>query len=199
MFELAVLAGVLIALARRVDLNSLASLRFRGLWFCFVAFGLKVALFALGASGSSLVVRYGVWLQFAVTLTLLALVVANLRLRGMPVVLVGLLCNLLVILLNGAKMPVTAAALAASGQPGVVGILQRHEDPGHTLVDSQTRLAVLGDWIPLAALNHKVVSLGDIVAAAGLTLTVGFAAPAGRRNLTRARWTRADPPLNRGG
>lgn len=181
MFEIAVFAGVLIALARRVDLDSLATLRFRGLWFCFLAFGLKVALFALGASGASLVVRYGIWLQFAVTLTLLVLVVANLRLRGMPVVLVGLLCNMLVILLNGAKMPVTAEALTASGQPGVVAILQRHEDPGHTLVDSETRLAWLGDWIPLAVLNHKVVSPGDIVAAVGLTLTVGFAAQPGRR------------------
>jgi hypothetical protein len=176
-FELAVVLGVLVAAVRRADLLALAGLRFRGLWFCFLAFALKLALFALGVHGSQFIVAYGVWLQLAVTVILLGLVAANLHLPGMPVVLIGLLANLLVIVANGGRMPVTTAAMQATEQSGLIPILQRHEDPGHLLVDANTRLPWLADWIPLDALNHKVVSPGDILAALGLTITVGFAVP----------------------
>ena len=185
MFELAVVFGVLVAIIRRVDVLALAELRFRGLWFCFLAFAIKLLLFALGVQGSRFIVAYGMWLQLAVTLILLGLVAVNLHLPGMPVVLVGLLANLLVISLNGGRMPVTASALAATQQTGLMTILQAHEDPGHVLVDTNTRLVWLADWIPLDALNHKVVSPGDIVAALGLAITVGFAAPARRADVAR--------------
>lgn len=177
MFELAVLLGVVVAIARRSDLAALAGLRFRGLWFCFLAFALKLVLFAFGAHGSQFIVAYGMWLQLAITVILLGIVAANVHLPGMPVVLIGLLANLLVITANGGRMPVTVTALRATDQAGLIPILQRHEDPGHLLVDAATRLPWLADWIPLNALNHKVVSPGDILAALGLTVTVGFAVP----------------------
>lgn len=180
MFELAVVLGLVVAVIRRVDLAALADLRFRGLWFCFPAFALKLLLFALGAHGNTFVISNGVWLQLAVTLLLMGLVAINLHLPGMPMVLVGLMANLLAISLNGGRMPATTAALLATGQSSVVTILQAHEDPGHVLVDGQTRLPWLADWIPLDHLNHKVVSPGDIVAALGLTVIVGFAAPTRR-------------------
>lgn len=182
MFELAVVLGIVIALIRRIDVLALADIRFRCLWFCFVAFAIKLALFALGAHGNAFIVADGVWLQLTVTVLLIGLVAINLHLPGMSLVLVGLLANLLVITLNGARMPATAAALQATGQAAIIPIVQAHEDPGHVLVDRQTLLPWLADWIPLDALNHKVVSPGDIVAAVGLAVTVGFTAP--RRNLT---------------
>ena len=182
MFELAVVLGVLIAVVRRVDVLAIAELRFRGLWFCFPAFAIKLLLFALGAGGNPFVIAYGMWLQLAVTLILLGLVAINLHVPGMPVVLVGLLANLLVIGLNGGRMPATIPALLATGQSGLITMLQAHEDPGHVLVDAGTRLPWLADWIPLNPLNHKVVSPGDIVAALGLVITVGFAVPTRRRS-----------------
>lgn len=181
MYELSVLVGALLAAIRRSDLTALPTLRFRGLWFCFLAFPLKLALFQLGAHGVAFVVAYGIWLQLGVTVILLALVAINRHLPGMPVVLVGLLANFLVIVANDGKMPATRAALVASGQPDTILILVAGDDPGHILAGPQTRLTLLSDWIPLAALNHKVVSPGDIVAAIGLTITIGFALPTRRR------------------
>jgi len=181
MYELSIAVGVIIAAVRRSNLAALPTLRFRGLWFCFLAFPLKLALFQLGAHGVGFVVAYGIWLQLSVTVILLVLVAINLHLPGMPVVLVGLLANLLVIALNGGRMPATRAALQTSGQPATIPILVAHEDPGHVLAGPQTRLTLLSDGIPLAALNHKVVSPGDIVAALGLTLTIGFALPPRQR------------------
>lgn len=182
MFELAVVLGVLVAIVRRVDVVALSELRFRGLWFCFLAFAIKLLLFALGANGSPFIIAYGMWLQLAVTLILLGLVAINLHLPGMPVILVGLLANLLVIGLNGGRMPVTVPALAVTDQTALTTIIRANEDPGHVLVGANTRLVWLADWIPLNPLNHKVVSPGDIVAAFGLAITVGFAAPTRQRS-----------------
>jgi hypothetical protein len=187
LFELAVVLGVLVAIVRRADVLALSELRFRGLWFCFPAFAIKLLLFALGARGSPFIIAYGMWLQLAVTLILLGLVAANLHLPGMSVVLVGLLANLLVITLNGGKMPATVPALMATDQSAMVTIIQANEDPGHSLVGAHTHLPWLADWIPLNRLNHKVVSPGDIVAALGLAITVGFVAPARRRSKVARR------------
>lgn len=187
MFELAVIFGVVVAIMRRADLTALAELRFRGLWFCFLAFAIKLVLFSLGAHGSRFILNNGVWLQLAVTVLLLGLVAANLHLPGMPVVLAGLLANLLVIGLNGWRMPVTASALAATEQGSLVAMLQAHADPGHALVNPHTRLVWLADWIPLNPLHHKVVSPGDIVAALGLAITVGMVVPSRQQRADLAR------------
>ena len=184
MFELSVALGVVAALLRRVDLAGLASIRFRGLWFCVAAYGLKVALFYLGAAGVGIVVANGVWLQLALTVALLVLVALNTHLPGMKVILVGLLCNLLVIGLNGGRMPATLSALQTSGQANVVSVLRAGEDPGHALATDQTRLLFLADWIPVRPLIHKVVSPGDILIAVGLAIIVGFAAPGRQRQST---------------
>jgi hypothetical protein len=124
LFELAVVLGVLVAIVRRVDLLALSELRFRGLWFCVPAFAIKVLVLVLGAVGSPFIIAYGMWLDLAVMLILLGLLTANLHLPGMLVLLVGLLANLLVIGLNGGRMPVTAAALAATNQPALVAMIQ---------------------------------------------------------------------------
>lgn len=187
MFELAVVLGVLVAIARRVDLLALSELRFRGLWFCVPAFAIKVLVLVLGAVGSPFIIAYGMWLDLAVMLILLGLLTANLHLPGMPVLLVGLLANLLVIGLNGGRMPVTAAALAATNQPALVAMIQANEDPGHALAGANTHLVWLADWIPLNPLNRNVFSPGDVVAALGLAITVGFSAPPRRRSALARR------------
>jgi hypothetical protein len=187
LFELAVVIGVIVALVRRVDVLALSELRFRGLWFCIPAFAIKVLLLALGAGGNPFIVAYGMWLDLAVMLILLGLVAANLHLPGMPVLLVGLFANLLVIGLNGGRMPVTMPALAATNQPALVAVIEANEDPGHALANPNTRLTWLADWIPLNPLNRNVFSPGDVLAALGLAITVGFAAPSRHRSALARR------------
>ena len=90
--------------------------------------------------------------------------VLNVRLVGMPVVLVGLVLNLLVITVNGG-MPVRADAIRTV-DPGV-DIATLDLGAKRQLEDDDTRLAVLGDIIPVTPLG-QVLSFGDLVLAVGL-------------------------------
>lgn len=97
---------------------------------------------------------------------LVAFAVANVRVVGMPVVLVGLCLNLGVIAVNGG-MPVRAGAvLAVDGDPADVG------GGSHHLASADDRFTALGDALPVAPLG-QVVSFGDLILVAGLA-NVGF-------------------------
>jgi len=94
-----------------------------------------------------------------------AFAIANIRLVGMPVVLVGLLCNLVVITANGG-MPVDRDAIVAAGvatEAEIDGLdfgAKRHLEDGD-------RLMVLGDIIPVS-LTEEVLSFGDLILAFGV-------------------------------
>jgi hypothetical protein len=98
---------------------------------------------------------------------LLAFTLANVRLVGMPVVLVGLLLNVVVITAN-AGMPVRAEAILA---------VEHHRTPAEVagltfgakrhLETPEDRLTFLGDIVPVRPF-HQVVSFGDLVLALGM-------------------------------
>jgi hypothetical protein len=88
------------------------------------------------------------------------------RLRGVWPVAVGGALNLVVVLANGARMPVApalAGSLAVSGHVGQ-----------YTLMGPGTRLGWLADWISLGPLPGAY-SPGDLVIAVGLALTAFLA------------------------
>lgn len=88
----------------------------------------------------------------------------NVRLVGMPVVLVGLLCNVVVIGANGG-MPVRAEAILAIDRGADLAELdfgsKRH------LEDGSDRVVFLGDIIPVRPVG-QVVSFGDLILAVGI-------------------------------
>lgn len=117
----------------------------------------------------------------------------NRGIRGTGLLAAGLLSNALVVGVNGA-MPVSLAAAGRAGtstQDIISGADQRHE-----LSDSGTRLRWLSDVIPVPApYRPEVVSLGDVLVAAGLAQLVFVGMHAGP---ARGRHARRDPsPLAR--
>lgn len=114
-------------------------------------------------------------LGLAVSAALVAVFLAyNRGVRGTGLVALGLLANALVVGLNGA-MPVSRDA---SGRAGITtqDILSG-ADPRHELSGPGTRLALIGDVIPvLLPVHPEVVSVGDVLVAAGLAqlLVVGM-------------------------
>lgn len=154
----AVAAGTALALALGGRPRHLAGKTFR--WWL---------LLPLGVVLQRLVDRPGVPAPFALLVAsyvyLLVFCAANLRHRGMGVVLVGIALNLLVIALNhGMPVRTEAVQVAASDVGGVaviVGDVAHHVDDGHT------RLGILGDAIAVRPL-HQAVSFGDLVLAVGV-------------------------------
>jgi hypothetical protein len=94
----------------------------------------------------------------------------NRGVRGTGLVALGLMANALVVGVNGA-MPVSSDA---SGRAGIATQeILSGADPRHELAGPDTRLRVLGDVIPvLLPVHPEVVSLGDVLVAAGLAQLV---------------------------
>ncbi|MFN0091425.1 MAG: DUF5317 family protein [Acidimicrobiales bacterium] len=102
----------------------------------------------------------------ASSVALLAVVWANLRLRGMAVIGLGLAANLAVVVLN-AGMPVRPEALIAAGLASPEDAEQVELRGQRRLEQEDDLLVWLGDVIPLRA-TGQVLSFGDLVVLAGV-------------------------------
>jgi hypothetical protein len=102
----------------------------------------------------------------------LAFVWLNLRLPGMPVLLIGLVLNLAVIVLNGGWMPIspeTASQLPGGGPPEAAVLGSKADDKSVLRKPEETRLEFLADRFLLPEMlgYRAAVSLGDMFIAAG--------------------------------
>jgi hypothetical protein len=79
-------------------------------------------------------------------------------------IFIGVLLNFIVMAANGGRMPVSPEA-ASILDPFFIEALKNGLYGKHTLITESTRLALLGDIIPLSAPYPKeqVISLGDVV------------------------------------
>lgn len=110
-------------------------------------------------------------------LSLAAFTVANLRLAGIPVVLVGLVLNIAVIFPNGG-MPVRPAAVVQTGIVGSDEVALVDFGAKRHLERDDDVLVLLGDVVPVAPLR-EVLSVGDLVLAAGVgSVVFGLIRPA---------------------
>lgn len=170
LFLIALTCGVVIGYVCRGRLSRLSNLRFRLLPILWFAFGLQLLLFfPLRVADFRL--------RFTLVIVSYALVAAWIMFnsRGntvMPIrtatlmIAIGFTVNLLVIASNGG-MPVSRAALAEAGSSELPagGIFK------HVPASSTTRFTWLGDVVPIRPLR-RVVSAGDVLLLAGITLLV---------------------------
>jgi hypothetical protein len=161
---LTVAVSVVVGWVRGGRLRNLAHARLRAAWLVVAAVGLQGVLAAVSAARGPVDV-VGLPLLVASQIALLGFVFANRVLPGMTLVLLGFAMNAAVIIPNGA-MPVSPAALEAiTGEPTTF-------EPGkHRVLTDGDVLPWLADIIPLPLLR-TVVSVGDIVLAAGVGIVV---------------------------
>lgn len=152
--------------------------QFRLRWWGLVIAGLAIQFVPLpeGEAGTDLVVRT-IALSASYTL-LVAFALANVRLPGMLLVLVGLACNFAVIAANGG-MPVSEAALVDSGQEELIQMLRVDGSDKHHLMDEDDVLTFLADVIGVPEPIGQAISAGDVFVYAGL-IWVTIAAMRGR-------------------
>lgn len=184
-------------------LHHLESLRLR--WWGLVILGLGIQFVHLpdGVAGTDLVIRTAV-LALCYSL-LLTFALVNVRMPGMFLVVIGLACNMTVIVVNGG-MPASAQALIDSGQEDVLADVRDQGADKHHLLTDDDQLTFLADVIAVPQPIGQAVSVGDILVYAGLTWLIvatmrGWtpsARPAGsrpRRGKHRRGATREPEPL----
>jgi hypothetical protein len=170
----AVVGGVLAGLVAGGRLDRLAALPFRLGWLAAVALAIQVALFSPLATTLSADVSRLIYV--ASTAAVVAVVLANLRLTGVPIVVAGALANLAAIAANGGAMPASEGALATAGQ--TVDGPTNSVLVAHPVLEPLTDIFAVPAWLPLA----NVFSIGDVLIGIGIAVVI----VAGMRPLRRS-------------
>lgn len=172
-FVLAALVGIAAGLVLGGRLLALASVHLRAPGLVWVGLGMQVALggdplrsLPDGARFAFVVASYalvGAWL-------VVNAVAHSRAMRGaLGLLAAGWLLNVVVMVSNGG-MPVSAAALEGSGAPPGLDVEEGHLWK-HVPASGTTVLPWLGDVVAVPRL-HSVVSAGDIIMVAGITLAI---------------------------
>lgn len=146
----------------------------KGLWVALGTFVIQTALFTRWGTG--FVSEALVPVVYIVTLSVLvAFLVTNRRVLGVPILLAGLMLNMLVISANTGRMPASVTTLEAAGRVEEAEQLRlRVAAANCVLMSDSTRLNLLGDNIVIR-LGERVgsaYSVGDLVALAGEAVVV---------------------------
>ena len=167
------LVGLIAGFALGGRLERLATVRFRLGGVALLALAIQLMLFSPLAD--SLAHELGRAVYVVSTALVGVVVLANLRLTGVPLIALGAGLNLLAIVANGGAMPASPQALAAAGL-GAGGNT-------NSIVVASPAFAPLTDvfampaWLPLA----NVFSIGDVLIGIGLAVAVAAAMRPGRR------------------
>jgi hypothetical protein len=164
LFVGAIVLGLVFGLLTGGRLENVARLRFRWPWLLVGAVAVREVIL-LTPIGRIEAARY------VYVLALLAILAWTVwhwrRLGGVWLATAGIALNLIVIVANGARMPVAA---------DLAGSLLSHGPVGqYTVMGEATRLNLLGDWIALYPVP-EAYSPGDVLIAIGLAIVVFSAA-----------------------
>ncbi|MCM8711500.1 DUF5317 domain-containing protein [Clostridium sp. SYSU_GA19001] len=167
MFIQALIIAVIIGYILKGSLKNIDASSIKGLYFVFTAFLIEFILIMLIRNQylTRGIVTYVV--NFIMYLLLFVFIYVNRRNKWIVLMGIGFLLNAIPIFLNGGAMPVSLSAVKAAG------ITQNVSSEGlYRLIDEGTKLAFLGDVIPVKYPRPFAVSIGDIVGAIGLMLFV---------------------------
>jgi hypothetical protein len=165
LFGSVILLSVLIGYLVGGRLRAFERLYLRHWWLAPIGLGLQVLPLPDARHGTDFLVRTSV---LGVSYALLLLFAGfNLRIPGMPLLLVGLTLNAVVVIANGG-MPASRQALEASGQTAALKHLTADEGAKHHLMTSSDHLTPLADVIPIPQPIGQVASVGDVFVYAGL-------------------------------
>jgi hypothetical protein len=169
MLVLIVLAcSLCLSLATGGRLRRIENFHLRALPLGIGAFVVQVLIFT--DRGEALLGAFLSVLYVLTLLMLLAFLLVNRRVFGVPVLLAGLMLNILVIVANQGRMPADPQALVATGQASHAEELIRNGTAANVvLMTDQTRLNFLGDYIVLPFLGDvgSAYSAGDLLALIG--------------------------------
>jgi hypothetical protein len=161
----ALLIGVILGLVLGGRPAGLAAIQFR--WSGLMLGGLLFQVLLFSDLVAERIGPLGPPLYVASTAAVLAAVLANWRIPGMPIVAMGAACNLLAIVANGGYMPAGRAALDALGKtdPVIYSNSAVIENPA---LAPLTDMFALPTWLPFT----NVFSIGDALIAVGVVVTI---------------------------
>jgi hypothetical protein len=157
--------GMALGLALGGRASGLTELTFRWRWAVLAGIVTQVLLFSTPLN--EVVGTLGPPIYVASTALVLAAIIVNWRITGMPVIALGALSNLTAIIANRGYMPADPGAMASLGQTISVAYSNSVivSDPA---LRPLTDIFALPGWLPFA----NVYSIGDILIATGIVIVI---------------------------
>lgn len=174
LYIIAVAIGLILGLLLKGSISNLVNLKLEKIWIVILAFVIQIAGQIFAAKGFTLFDGQGIVLQVVVYCMLLTWFWMNRHYLGILVIGAGCLMNALVIMANGGRMPVDEALVKALISDNEL-IRQLADDGKHIIAGKGIKLRFLADIIHppyFFSWGMQVVSIGDLVVAAGLLITV---------------------------
>ena len=195
-FGLVTFLAIIAAMLTRRPLRALVRREVQFLAIMWVAVGLQLVFVParmepfLSLTLSPRLPAVGGLLYIASLLLLVLFAWLNRRVLGFLVIGVGLLMNTVVIAANEGRMPVDPALVSSSAPLELKDVEERGVWSSHALLQHDTPVSLLGDWIPGPMPNGGIVVLspGDVVIAVGILLFF-LVIPEGRFEVSSA-WLR---------
>ncbi|MDH7602950.1 MAG: DUF5317 family protein [Armatimonadota bacterium] len=150
----------------------LAEAKIRHVWLIFVPLGLYLISWVPPLVKSHLFLGVSAIVE---KLALVAVALFNLRLRGVKLILFGLVLNTVALSVNGGMMPASESALATAFGPDYVEHARRAVHVRSAIMDTTTELGFLCDIIAAKrpfVLVPAVYSVGDLVMSVGIFICI---------------------------
>jgi hypothetical protein len=154
---LGVVIGLVAALLAGASWRGFAEVRWRLASLCLIGLALQLVLFSNNEAFVTHLLPIAPELHVLSYLLVFASLAANWRVPGIAIIVVGGVLNFAAIVANGGQMPRVVAP-----DPSIFTNVQP--------MDENTRLAFLGDFIPLP-LPGRLFSIGDFLIAVGGGIT----------------------------
>lgn len=165
-----VLLAVIVGFILKGNIKNLKDADLIHIELIFIGFAVETAVVLLIRNGIMLGGTLTYLLHLSMYILLFIFVYLNRKYYEILVMGAGFLLNALAIFTNGGVMPVSAGAMESAGMGNMVGIIS--SQGLYKLVDDKTFLSFLCDVIPRPYPRPFVISIGDIVIAAGVFLLV---------------------------
>ncbi|MGM0396270.1 MAG: DUF5317 domain-containing protein [Bacillota bacterium] len=161
--------GIIIGKLRGGKIGNLADISLKKWGFIPIGFFLSYLSIYLIAQGNSLLMENFALIQLASNSMLLITLFYNRKTKPYNLVSAGITANMIPMMFNGGRMPVSGWALEKAGLFDELSLIADNRVVTHSLVDSGTTFKMLSDIIPLF---RKVISIGDVFIAIGIFLII---------------------------
>jgi hypothetical protein len=161
----AVLIGLAAGLLAGGRIASIGDVRFR--WAPLVIGGFLGQVLLFSEAVAEGVGDLGPSLYVLSTLVVVAAVVRNIAIPGIPLVAVGAVSNLAAIVANGGYMPASPAAMAALGRAAPT-IYSNSALLAQPALAPLTDIFAMPTWLPF----HNIFSIGDLILGAGVAIVI---------------------------
>lgn len=175
-YVLAIVLGITAGLFVGGKISNILDFRIKRAWLIILAFLILAISQSMSARGFKIASDNALIIHAIVFCMLLAGFYFNRRYRGMLAIGSGCALNLIVIMLNGGRMPVSLEVLETAGLVEAAEMVKSGLDLRHCVLDAGARLPFLADIIclpPFWGFMMRVASIGDLIVVAGL-LIVAF-------------------------